>query len=77
MEFVCGVLAAMCVMLAVLLILERTERAKAKPEAESKAEEPEKDGVVWEVTKTARPTREQQYVNMLMYNGENQTEGRK
>ena len=73
MEFVCGVLAAMCVMLAVLLILQKKERA-AKPEAESKAEEPEKDGVVWEVTKTARPTREQQYVNMLMYNGENQVE---
>lgn len=69
MEFVCGVLAAVCVMLAVLLILQKTERAKAAPETEEKEE-----GVVWEVTKTARPTREQQYVNMIMYNGENQTE---
>ena len=74
MEFICGALAALCAVMAVMLV-----RGGRKPPEES-GEKTESEGekeIVWEVTKTARPTREQQYINMLMYNGENQTEGRK
>lgn len=74
MEFICGALATLCAVMAVMLV--RGGRKPPEEGGEKTESEGEKE-IVWEVTKTARPTREQQYINMLMYNGENQTEGRK
>lgn len=77
MEFICGILATVCLMLAIMLIAEKRKQPKAirKEESAAKEEKGENGETLWEVTRTKRPTREQQYINMLMYNGENQIEG--
>ena len=51
--------------------LKKNKTEKEKNEADEK----ESDGVAWEITKTKSPTRDQQYINMLLYDGRPQTDG--
>lgn len=74
MEFICGALAAMCAMLFIMLIYEKKKQPKTEKE-KNEADEKESDGVAWEITKTKSPTRDQQYINMLLYDGRPQTDG--
>lgn len=75
---VCGALTATCavLMVIVVLLLKREKRKPEKAREAKEAERKEESGEIeWTVTKTENPTREQQYINMLMYNGEDQTAG--
>lgn len=76
LEFILGAIAAEMGIMIFLLLRSKDRRKEReseneKPEENNKGEESE---MRFEITKSERPTREQQYINMLLYDGQEQRE---
>ena len=76
LEFILGAIAAEMGIVIFLLLRSKDRRKEREPEDEKQEENDtgEESEIRFEITKGERPTREQQYINMLLYDGQEQRE---